>query len=54
MIYLESQRIISYTPQYFHIPYLGCLQEIEIQIFKKYGYLNGRKNRLDTKNCDCY
>ena len=29
--------------------YIGCLHEIEIQILKKYGYLIGWKNRVDTK-----
>jgi len=29
--------------------YIGCLHDIEIQIFKNYDYLIGRKNRLDTK-----
>ena len=28
--------------------YIGCLHEIEIQIFKRYAYLIGRKYRLDT------
>jgi len=28
--------------------YSSCLYEIEIQIFKQYGYLIGRENRLDT------
>jgi len=28
--------------------YLGCFQAIEIQNFKKYSKLIGRKNRLDT------
>ena len=29
--------------------YISCLHEIEIQIYNKYGYLIGLKNRLDTK-----
>ena len=29
--------------------HIGCFHEIEIQIFEKYGFLIGRKNRLDTK-----
>jgi len=30
--------------------YISCLHEIEIKIFKKYGYLIGRKNRFKTLN----
>jgi len=41
------------TAQYI-AQYIGCLHEIEIQIFKKYGYLIGRKNRLDTKRFKDY
>ena len=39
-----------HSTQYFHTPYRGCLREIEIQIFKKYGYLIGRYNRLYNYN----
>ena len=38
--------------------YIGCLHEIEIDFFKQYVYLFGRKIKLDTKciynMCDEY
>jgi len=45
-LFLDRQRNIIHTFVHRNISihqYLGCLHEIEIQIFKIYGYLIGRK-----------
>ena len=44
LYYRQTSRYF-HTPQYLHTWYIGCLHEIEIQMFKKYGFLIGRKNR---------
>jgi len=44
LYYRQTSRYF-HTPQYLNTWYIGCLHEIEIQMFKKYGFLIGRKNR---------
>jgi len=43
LFYRQTEQYF-HTSQYFNTPYPGCLHEIEIQIFKIYGFLIGRKN----------
>ena len=45
-LFLDRQHPVWYRN---NDPKTSCLHEIEIQIFRKYYFFIGRKNRLDTK-----
>ena len=47
LYHLANEEAVIHCNISIHL-YFGCLHEIEIQIFKKYDYLIGWKNRLDT------
>jgi len=50
-LFLDRQRNILYYRNISIQRYIGCLHEIEMQIFKKYSYLIGQKIRLDINCC---